>query len=161
MKTKVKIETMFTLFLLMSTVLFLHGCAVYSPAATTMVTIPEIITMSKEKVPSKDIIHDIKKTHTVYRLDASQYAKLQANGVSDSVVNYMQQTHLDAIRWNQQMNDAYYNQPYYNGFYYGGFGYGWPYGYYAWPLGPSIMWGLHGYGHHGGEYREHSHADSR
>jgi hypothetical protein len=42
---------------------------------------------------------------TVYRLDASQLAQLQEQGVPDAVLNYMQQTYLDAVREEQRRAD--------------------------------------------------------
>jgi len=66
--------------------------------------------MSKDGVPSKDIIKKIKKSHTAYSLKADQLAKLQKQGVSDSVINFMEQTHINSV-----IRDTQYNNPYYGG----------------------------------------------
>jgi hypothetical protein len=154
------------LILLGSGMLAFHSCAVYTPYSYTPVTVPDIVKMSQDKVPAKKIISDIKKSHTAYTLKASEYAKLQQEGVSDSVVNFMQETHLRLVRQNQRMQDSYYGNPY--GSWYGGWGYGWPYygyGYWGWNPSPIIIYrggdhdggfrshaqgGFHGSGHRGG-----------
>ena len=126
------------LFILVSGGALLHSCAVYGPEVKP-VTLPDIVQMSKDKVSSKNIINEIKKSHTAYPLKASEYAKLQQQGVADSVVNYMLKTHIDLIQHNQQMQDSYYWSPWYGGYWYGGLGYGWPYGYWGWRMGPTII----------------------
>jgi len=133
------------LFILVSGGALLHSCAVYSPEVKP-VTLPDIVQMSKDKVSSKNIISEIKKSHTAYTLKASEYAKLQQQGVADSVVNYMLKTHIDLIQHNQQMQDSYYWWPWYGGYWYGGLGYGWPHGYWGWRMGPIIIH-LNGNGH--------------
>ena len=126
------------LFVLVSGGALLHSCAVYSPEVKP-VTLPDIVQMSKDNVSSKKIINEIKKSHTAYTLKASEYAKLQQQGVADSVVNYMLQTHINLIRHNYQMQDSYYWSPWYGEYWHGGFGYGWPYGYWGWRMGPTII----------------------
>lgn len=147
------------LFIIGSGLALLHSCAVYSPYNFTPVTVPDIVQMSKDKVSSKNIINEIRKSHTAYTLKANEFAKLQQEGVADSVVNYMQKTHLDLIRNNQQRQDSYYWGPYYGGYGYGGLGYGWPYdGYWGWNWGPTVIFRgsgdhFHGGGFHGGVHR--------
>jgi hypothetical protein len=69
------------------------------------VTVPQIILMSKEGVPPGEIIDKIQYSGTVYRLQASQLAQLKEQGVSDDVINYMQQTYINAIRSDQSRED--------------------------------------------------------
>jgi hypothetical protein len=69
------------------------------------VTVPQIILMSREGVPSEDIIAKIQDSRTVYRLQASQLAQLKEEGVSDAVINYMQQTYINAVRSDQSLED--------------------------------------------------------
>jgi hypothetical protein len=47
--------------------------------------------MSKDGLSSRDIINEIRHSHTVYTLKADELAKLQNEGVQDSVINYMEQ----------------------------------------------------------------------
>ena len=133
------------LFILVSGGALLHSCTAYNPEVKP-VTLPDIVQMSKDKVSSKNIINEIKKSHTAYTLKASEYAKLQQQGVADSVVNYMLKTHLNLIQYNSQMWDSYYWSPWNRGYWYGGFGYGWPYSYWGWRMGPTIIH-LNGGGH--------------
>lgn len=126
------------LFILVSGGALLHSCAAYSPEVKP-VTLPDIVQMSNDKVSSKNIINEIKKSHTAYTLKASEYTKLQQQGVADSVVNYMLKTHINLIQYNKQMQDSYYWSPWYGGYWHGGFGYGWPYGYWGWRMGPTII----------------------
>jgi hypothetical protein len=165
MKNLLKMKHVIFFFVVVLGIALLHSCAVNTPYSFTPVTAPDIVKMSKDKVPSKDIINEIKKSHTAYDMKASEYSKLQQAGVSDSVVDYMQKTHLDLIRNNQQMEDSYYWYPGYYGYGYGGLGYGWPYGGYGgWNMRPSIVirgggGGYHGGGaHRGGSHRGGSHG---
>ncbi len=99
---------------------------------------------------------DFLKSHTAYEMKAMEYAKLQQAGVADSVLNFMQKTHLDLIRQDQQMQDSYYWYPGYGGYGYGwpGYGFGWPYGYWGWNMRPSMIFrGGGGYYHGGGVHR--------
>ena len=134
-------------------ILALQSCVVYKQPQEAMVKVPDIIQMSKDGVTSKDIIAKIKRSHTVYTLKADQLAKLQKQGVADSVVNFMEQTRINSAIRNAQYNN-------YNNIW--GPGWGGMYGFYGYPyygmsygygnfLGSSIV--LRGGGHGGGRYR--------
>jgi hypothetical protein len=154
MKNLIKLRRVIFLFFMISGFALLHSCAVYTPSVAP-VTLPDIVRMSNDKVPSKDIINEIKKSHTAYTLKASEYAKLQQQGVADSVVNYMLKTHINLIRHNQQIQDSYYWSPWYGGYWYGGLGYGWPYGYWGWNMrSPIIIRSDEGNHHDGSSHRE-------
>lgn len=140
------------LFFMVFGIALLSGCVVYKPYAFTPLTIPDIVQMSKDRVSSKNIISEMKKSHTAYTLKANEYAKLQQEGVADSVVNYMQTTHLDLIRHNQQVQDSYYGNPGYGGYWYGGLGYGYPWSYWGWNMGPTIIFRGGRGNFHGGEH---------
>jgi len=77
-------------------VLWLGGCTPFHP-----VTVPQILEMTREGVPPNTIIARIKESNTVYRLHAHQVAQLSRDGVNDKVLDYMQQTYLDAVRRDQ------------------------------------------------------------
>lgn len=160
MKNLIKLNHLVFLFFMVSGIALLQSCATNRQYSFTPVTVPEIVQMSQDKVPSKNIINEIKKSHTAYELKASEYAKLQKAGVPDSVVNYMQETHLNLIRHNQQVQDSYYWSPDYGGYWYG-LGYGWPFGNGYWGLdfGPTIIFrggGGHYQGGGGGHYGGHN-----
>jgi hypothetical protein len=152
MKNLIPLKHVIFLFFVVSAVVLLQSCAVYNtPYYFKPVTVSEIVQMSRDKMPSRDIINEIKNSHSAYNLKASEYAKLQKAGVSDSVVDYMQNTHLDMIRHDERMRNSYYwGSPY--GDYWYGLGYGWPYGYWGWNFGPTIIFRGGGYygGHTGG-----------
>jgi len=159
MKNPIKFKRAIILFFMVSGMALLHSCAVSRPYNFNPVTITEIVQMSKDKVPSNTIINEIKESHTAYTIKASEYAKLQKAGVADSVIDYMQKTHLDLIRHNEQLQNSYYWGPGY-GYYWNGPGYGWPYryGYWGWNIGPTFIFrggGGHFYGggYHGGVHR--------
>ncbi len=137
----------------------LQSCVVYRPYPETskLVTVPDIIQMSKDGYSSKDIINEISQSHTVYSLKADQLLKLRDEGVQDSVLNYMAETKINAIQQNQRYANASYWYMAADGFLYGAFGWGWPYyGFYG--FGPAIIYnvgrGYGGYygGFHGGGY---------
>jgi hypothetical protein len=153
MKNLINCKRAIRFFLIVTGFIIIQSCAVNNRySARQMVTVPDIVQMSKDGVASKDIIGEIRKSHTVYGLKANQLAKLRDEGVQDSVINYMEKTHIDAIRQNQRMEDSYYLWPGYNGYWYGGFGFGWPYygGYWGW--GPGIIFSNRGEGYRGGFY---------
>jgi len=126
-------KQMIFLFILVFAGTLLHSCAVYSPEVEP-VTLPDIVQMSKDKVSSRNIINEIQKSHTAYTLKATEYSKLQQQGVADSVVNYMLNTHINLIRHKQQMQNSYYWSPWY-----GGYWHSWPYGYWDWRMTPTII----------------------
>lgn len=112
------------LLLIGASFLFLWGCATVEPK---VVTVPQIVEMSKAGTPAPDIIRTIRDSRTVYRLSASHLARLREQGVPDAVIDYMQQTYIDSVRRNQELEDWRYWTPYRDGFLYGGppFGMGW------------------------------------
>ena len=136
-----------------SFILSLQSCVVYQQPREAMVKVPDIIQMSKNGVTSKDIIAKIKRSHTVYTLKADQLAKLQKQGVADSVVNFMEQTRINSAIRNSQYNN--YNniwRPGWGGMY--GFN-GYPY--YGLSYNNGGYWGssivIRGGGRGGGRYR--------
>jgi len=137
--------------LMVSGIIITQSCVVYRPNTAQMVTVPDIIQMSKDSLSSKEIIAEIRHSHTVYSLNADQLFKLRDEGVQDSVLNYMEETKVDAIRQNQRYADAAYWRMAPDGFFYGAFGWGWHYGYYGWGWGPAIVYSMNrGFG--GGYY---------
>jgi len=100
----------FFLLVFALSVLPLSGCA--NLGATLMgeptkppVTVPQIVLMSKEGIPSDEIIAKMRESGTVYRLQASQLAQLKEQGVPDAVIDYMQQTYIDTVRRDQSFED--------------------------------------------------------
>jgi hypothetical protein len=138
--------------LIFAGVAILQSCVVYRPYPENaqLLTVPDIIQMSKDGVSSKDIINEIKQSHTAYGLKADQLAKLHDEGVQDSVLNYMEQTKIDLMQQKQRYTDSSYWWMA-DGFYYGTFGLGWPYGYLGWGWGPAVIYNVHG--GFGGVYR--------
>lgn len=101
------------------------GCANRTPAPEP-VTVPQIVEMSKAGTPEEEILHKMRESGTVYRLQASQLSDLVQQGVSTNVVNYMQQTYLHAVR-RDAAYDSWDNWHSYGPYWYGGAPYGWPY----------------------------------
>ena len=111
-----------TIYICAFSLSILAGCAFSASTPLLPVTVPQIVEMSKTGVPPEDIVQKMRDSGTVYRLGASQLAQLQEQGVPDVVLNYMQQTYLDAARedqrradyadWDGQFNNGYiYNWP--------------------------------------------------
>jgi hypothetical protein len=132
----------------------LNSCAVYNPTFQASLPADEIVKMSKDGISSKDIISDIRKSHSVYTLRAADLAKLRDEGVQDSVINYMEKTHMDAIRRDERMSDYYYGYPGMYWYPYWGLNYGWPY--WGWGYGPTIIIHHGYYGYNGGYHRSYS-----
>ena len=72
----------------------------------------------EKTVPPRNIAQKMHDSGTVYRLEASQLAQLQEQSVAEVVLNYMQQTYLDAVRADQRRAD-YDDWEMSNGGYYG------------------------------------------
>ena len=101
------------------------GCATRGAWRPEPVTVPQILAMAKSGVPADDIISKMKASGTAYRLKANQLANLENEGVPAKVINYMQQTYLDAVRRDTKYQDwQYWNME--DDFWYGGYPYGWP-----------------------------------
>jgi hypothetical protein len=163
MKNFIRFKHLIWLFFAGAFSMLFQSCIVYNPYNLSgrynaydqpSLPVSDILQMSKDGASSKDIIKEIRKSHTVYWLKADQLAKLRDDGVQDSVINYMEKTHIDAVSRNQRLADSYYWWPGSDGYLYEGLGYGWPYyTYWGWNLGSAILFsGRFGYGggFHGG-----------
>ena len=157
MKTLINFYHRLGLLVITSCLWLLQSCIIYQqapPPREPMVKVSDIIQMSKNGATSKVIISKIKASHTAYTLKADQLAKLSKQGVADSVINFMEQTHINSVLRNMS-NGNYYN--------YGGLGFGGYYGYpfYGYPFSYGGYWGptfIYGGGarfggHGGGRYR--------
>ena len=118
---------------ILASLIFYVGCAAVSgnPVGSppNPVTVKEIVEMTKAGIPPETIINTIQQSRTVYRLQASQLVQLKEMGVSDEVINYMQQTYIDAVRQNQTYEDWSNFTLADDGFWYGGPFYGGPFWY--------------------------------
>jgi hypothetical protein len=84
----------------------LSGCAALEFEQTkSPVTVSDVIQMSKENVPVETVVNKMRESKTVYRLNAAQLAQLHDQGVADPVLNYMQETYLNAVRREQDLAD--------------------------------------------------------
>jgi hypothetical protein len=102
------------------------GCAMYGMQQPKPVTVDQVLQMGRQGMSADEVVRQMKASGTVYRLKASQLAELKAQGVPDAVIDYMQQTYLDAVREDARYDDWRYwtmNDDYW----YGGAPYGWPY----------------------------------
>ena len=86
-------------------VTLLSGCATFGFKQPEPVTVGQVIQMSKEGVPPQAIVKKMRDSETVYRFTAAQLAELHDLGVADPVLNYMQQTYIEAERRQQSMDD--------------------------------------------------------
>lgn len=107
---------------------FFTCCALFGSGTRepVSVTIAEIIGMSNAKVPVDTMLAKMRESGTVYRLSASQLAHLHDEGVPDAVVDYMQETYLEAVRRDQAVADWVHWTFAVDGYWYGGRPYGWP-----------------------------------
>lgn len=120
--------------------LLVTGCATLEERLPPPPTQAQIVRMAQERRSAADMIALMKAARAVYRLPASELAKLHTQGVPGEVIDYMQQTLIEAERYEeyQRTRDRY-----------GWFGwpgyyvrpYGWP-GYYVSPYG----WSAYPYG---------------
>ena len=82
----------------------LSGCATLFKQPEP-VTVGQVIQMSKEGVPAETIVEKMRDSETVYRFTAAQLAELHDVGVADPVLDYMQQTYIEAERREQSRDD--------------------------------------------------------
>ena len=84
----------------------LSGCAALGVDQSEQpVMVSEVIRMSRENVPAETIVNKMRDSRAVYRLNAAQLAQLHDQGVADLVLNYMQETYLNAVRREQDLAD--------------------------------------------------------
>jgi len=81
--------------------------------------------MSKAGVPMETIIQKMRDSGTTYRLTASQLVQLHEEGVFNAVLDYTQETYLEAVRRDQALEDWGYWTLAAGGYRYGGRPYGW------------------------------------
>ena len=93
------------LLLLLISMTALGGCATFGFKQPEPVTVGQVIQMNKDEVPADTIIKKMRDSDAVYRLTAAQLAELHDMGVADPVLNYMQQTYIDAERRQQSTED--------------------------------------------------------
>lgn len=86
-----------SLFLCAGALALLAGCASVPPLPPPLER-AEIVRLSQEGVPPKDIIARLQASQAVYALDAAELVRLSQEGVSVEVLNYLQATQLDQLR---------------------------------------------------------------
>lgn len=79
--------------------LLLGGCATLNASQVPPVSVGEVVYLSQHHVPPEAIIQKMRDSGSAYRLTASQLADLRAQGVDNSVINYMQGTYLAQAEW--------------------------------------------------------------
>jgi nitrogen fixation/metabolism regulation signal transduction histidine kinase len=76
------------------------GCAT-APKLPPPPTTAEIVQMAKDGQTADAIIQRMQQSVAVYPLPASELAKLREQGVPDKVIDHMQQTFLEAVRYQE------------------------------------------------------------
>lgn len=104
----------------------IHGCATQEVVQSKAMTAQEIVQVSHAGIPDKDIIRKIRDSDTACRLSEEDRSKLHDEGVSNAVLDYMQRTYLDAIRYDARlcMQSHWHLR---DGYWYVGPAFGWPY----------------------------------
>ena len=87
-------------------VTLLSGCSTFGFKTPEPVTVGQVIQMSKDNVPPEIIVNKMRDSESVYPLTAAQLAELHDIGVADRVLNYMQQTYIEAQRRQQSLDDS-------------------------------------------------------
>ncbi|MEO8040466.1 MAG: hypothetical protein ABI794_16985 [Betaproteobacteria bacterium] len=92
------------------------ACATFAPREP--MTLEQVITASKSGTPPADIINKLQESRTVFALSGSQYAQLRADGVDDTILDYIQRTYVASVEMDTRLR---YQTMY------GGYGWGPPY----------------------------------
>jgi hypothetical protein len=66
-------------------------------------SIDQIVEMARAGKPADEIVRELQETRAVYPLTASQIVKLHDQSVPDAVLDYMQNTYAERIRWDARM----------------------------------------------------------
>lgn len=106
------------------------GCA--SIPRIEPLTVEQIVQLSKDGLPAKDIIERIDDTRTVVPIRGSQFAKLRTEGVDDEVLDHLQRRYLQAVEYDSRLRTQ---QMYWGAGMgpWGGYGPFWRPGYGPWP----------------------------
>jgi len=89
----------FALLALAALGLAVSGCAsVIGNRYGEQVSVTEIVMLSKHGVAPEKIIGKIQRGGTIYHLSDAQYADLRKQGVTPSVISYMQRVHEQAVK---------------------------------------------------------------
>lgn len=112
------------LALIAAAALLLGGCATIGIGRPEPVTVDQVVAMSRSGQTTDAMLAKMRESGTVYRLSASQLAKLHDEGVPDAVLDYMQETYLESVRQRQELDDWQYWTGV-DGYWYGGLPYGW------------------------------------
>lgn len=75
----------------------MSGCAARAPLPEPPAVV-DVVRMSREGDAPKLIIERMQAARAVYRLPASELARLREQGVADEVIDYMQRTQIEAER---------------------------------------------------------------
>ena len=90
-----------TVSLLGSALFALAGCATMGPRTSgprpQPVRVASIVAWSKQAVPTTTIIGRIRRSGTVYHVNAGEIIRLHQEGVPNTVLDYMQATEIAAI----------------------------------------------------------------
>jgi len=93
------------------------GCSTLGTPRPAPPTVAEVVRLSKEGVAADEIIRRMDQSGAMYRMPASQLAKLHDEGVADSVIDYMNQTNIEAARRDEAFFQAnrymWYGPPFY------------------------------------------------
>ncbi len=89
------IKSLIIIFSMSLVSMFLVTCATVTSSTSSKLTVPQIIDMTKAGVSDEEIINKIQQSKTVYKLGGNEYANLRHIGVSNDVINYMQDTYTN------------------------------------------------------------------
>jgi hypothetical protein len=81
----------------------MSGCATFGEPLPPAPTLVELVEWSKAGQTPQQIIERMQKSRAVYRLPASELAKLHAQGVADEVIDHMQRVHLEVVRFEESI----------------------------------------------------------
>ena len=89
------------------------GCASLEPLPPAP-TVAEIVQMAQTGQSADAIIQRVQASRAVYQLPASELAKMREQGVPDKVIDYLQQSYIDAVRYAEWLRarDAYLFPPF-------------------------------------------------
>ena len=109
-------RVLFIPFILL-TLLGSGGCAILEPSPEAL-TPAQLVLLAREGKTGPELVEELKRTHTVIVLSASDFVALSEAGVPREALDYLQQALIEDIRWRERYWGGYWPgySPFYRGF---------------------------------------------
>ena len=95
--------------------LALGGCATLEKHPNPM-SADDVIALARSGASSKDVIAAIFRTDTLIPLNAAEVVRMHEGGVQNEVIDYLQLSQIEEMRWRDRFANSYWPGPIYRGY---------------------------------------------